>query len=287
MQGVYVFAPSGLLLGRLNSNRAEPNFRLLTDALSKWQELGGEEKRLDDASVVAARFRWEQSYPHKGLVLMRTARDLPASLDPTAKKAARYNRDSLWFSKEEARAWLPERLELGAKRSCGRSGGDTAARVIGMRLAQLSLVDNARGQTLPYHADEIEGLRFETTVTALRDDLVDVEFEVDTLARAKGPWLWGDNYWRPKQRQEQARSIVTRMIGTASYDKTKERFVRFEALALGRYRGKTTMNGRGRGPSSGAIGFVLRLAPSTWRVAPTFVNVYGVPWIKASRAAAK
>ena len=285
MQGLYVFAPSGRLLARINSLDADANRKTLETALAKWGQLEDSDKILDDRDLVAPRFRWEDSYPKRGLVLLRTARDLPQSLDPAAKKAKRYNRDSIWFSKDEARAWLPERLEVGAERVCELRAGDARARKIAMRLAQLALVDNSRGQTLPYHKDEIEHLRFVSVVRRVDSGRVDIDFSLNARAVAKGPWLWGDNYWKPKRRQERPHSIATRMLGTASFDIDRARFVDFEAVALGWHRGSTVMNGRGRKPEPGPIGFVLRLARPTWRVAPTFINVYDAPWVRRPGAA--
>ena len=270
MQGTYVFAPGGQLLGRINSYSADATRKVMERALAKWKELPAEAKQLADPKVVQPQFRWEDSYPKDGLVLIRTARDLPRDHDPKAKKSVPYNRDAVWFSKAEARQWLPERLEVGAI--------GMGSRVIGSRLAQFVLVDNARGQTIPYHDKEVRDATVKTEIASIDGDLVKISIAVETRSAAKGPWLFGDNYWKPGH--ESPHSIATWTIGNATFDNKADHFVAFEAVGLGYHTGHTANNGRGGEAKSGPIGFVLRLAPKTWRVAPTFINVYNADWVK-------
>lgn len=270
MQGTYVFAPDGKLLGRINSSSADATRAVLERALREFSERPT--LKLADTSVIDAGFRWEDSYPDGGLVLMRTARDLPAPprQGPKATKSMRYNRDPVWFSKSEAGQWLPAKLERGESR--------LVSRTVAHRLAQFVFVDNVRGQSLPFHDSEVRSARIESEITAVDGHLVHIRIVGETRAIAKGPWLFGDNDWKPSRTYPH--SMATRLLGTASFDAKKQAFETFEVVALGRRTGHTQLNGRGSKNKSNPVGFVLRLAPTTWRVAPTFINVYNADWVK-------
>ena len=99
-------------------------------------------------------------------------------------------------------------------------------------------------------------------------------------AVAVGPWLGGDNYWKPKR--EWPHSIRTALYGEARFDLERGEFVAFDMVAVGLRRGRTVMNGRGREKTREPrpIGFVFGLAPKTLRVAPTFINVYNADWVQ-------
>lgn len=269
MQGTYAFAPDGRLLGRINTGSPERTRAMLEQALAKLAGLEEPKRALADPKAVDAGFRWEDSYPEDGLVLMRTARDLADDFDLQADPGPRFNRDAVWFSAKEARGWLPERLEVGARR--------VVAEAITRRLAQLVLVDNVRGQTIPYHPREIRSAELTAEIIAVHGALVDLRLAGATAAEAKGPWLFGDNGWKP--RHEIPHSIRTRLAGSARFDSKRGRFVRFELVGLGIAKGRTTFNARGRKPAH-ALGFVLQLAPPDWRVAPTFIDVYDADWVK-------
>src|SRR5262249_24608955 len=149
MQGIYVIAPGGALLGSLNALAPEPVAAMLRAALAKWDELPPEQRRLSDGASFASLHRWEDSYPEGGLVLVRTARDLSPTLDPTSPALQPFNRDQVWFVAAEARSLLPERLEVGAEREIPRA--------LFERIARFHLVDDVRGQTLPFAPAEVSG----------------------------------------------------------------------------------------------------------------------------------
>jgi hypothetical protein len=271
MQGTYVFAPSGRLLGRRNSNSSKVVLDLITVALEEWRELPAAEKRLADPGLVDAGFRWEDSYPSAGLVLRRTARDLPADGNPEPAATGRFNRDAIWFSKAEALSLVPEELKLGARLG--------VSEVITRRFSCLALVDNVRGQTIPFHPTEDVGSELWTEIVALSGSNVTIRIEGKTGASADGPWLFeAGNYWEPREGQQHPHSISTRVLGEAIFDQSMGRFTKFELIALGERRGRTVMQGR-RSDEPGTIGFVCELAPEDWRIAPTFINVYDVDWV--------
>lgn len=269
MQGIYALSPAGRLLGRINSNNPDQVLSVLERSLKTWAELPTSERQLPDGARFEPTHRWEQSCPTDGLVLERYARDIGD--DPAAQPRRPVNRDAVWFTRDEALGWLPEQLVAGAT-------GDVSP-VMATRLARLALVDNVRGQTLPFANAEIEQASLRFTVRAIGDKGAEILFDGSTRAVAKGPWLGGDNYWKPKR--EWPRRMETEVKGRATYDTAQKRFVAFELIALGERQGRTTFNGRHREDRDATyrIGFLLRLAPANWRVAPTFINVYDVDWV--------
>ncbi len=270
MQGTYVFAPSGELLGRLNSLHADKVVAMLTAALEKWDALEDGRRWLTERSGLEPEHRWEDSYPEGGLVLMRTARDVPGE-DPAAEPLRPFNRGQVWFSAAEARRWLPEKIAAGETHEISDD--------LLLRLACFHLVDNVRGQTIPFAPEEIEG-KIAVTVESVSDGVASLSIRGETAAMALGPWLLGDNYWKPKR--EWPRVVGTTVVGVARFDIEANRFTLFDLVALGDRDGRTGFNGRARERSShGApIGFVFRLAPATLRVAPTFINLYNADWVR-------
>ena len=106
--------------------------------------------------------------------------------------------------------------------------------------------------------------------------------EIHGQTRVDSPGTWSyeeDNNWRPRPEQSWPHGISTRISGRAVFDRSRRAFTDFELIAIGERHGRTIMQARGSADPS-PIGFVCELAPATWRVAPTFINVYDVPWVR-------
>ena len=269
MQGTYVFTPDGELLGRLNSTDPARVLAMLDRALARWRALPNSRRASRPAPEARPRHRWEDSCPDDGLVLERFARDVGAT--PTGPAATPVNRDTVWFSAAELRGLLPARGEVGATR--------TVAPALGERLARFAFVDNVRGQTLPFSRASVRAARLSSEVVAVEAGRWTLRLTGETNAATDGNDP-GEGYWRPKRTWP--RSVRTRVVGEATWDPEARRFDRFELVAVGTRTGRTTFNGRAREEqgSEHRIGFLLRVAPPGDRVAPTFVNLYDVPWIK-------
>ncbi|MFT7670122.1 MAG: hypothetical protein ACI8X5_002829 [Planctomycetota bacterium] len=271
MQGTYVFAPSGKLLARRNTSNPEAIFELLKNALEAWKELPIAERQLASEDLVDPGFRWEQSCPTDGLVLRRTARDLPLDGDSSPVARGRFNREAVWFSAEEARSFLAATPVLGQRYQLPE--------LITKRLSCLVLVDNVGGQTVPYHPSEDVNSELWSEVIGIKAGKVSITISGHSAADSKGPWLFeGDNYWKPKADKQWPHSISTNILGNATFDLDSDRFTAFELLALGERRGRTVNQAR-RSVEASGIGFVCELAPEGWHIAPTFINVYDVDWV--------
>ena len=272
LQGTYVFSPSGKLLGRRNSNDPKAVLGFLKEMLVAWEGLDDSERKLEDPARVAQGFRWEDLYPEDGLVLRRTGRDLPASGNPTSEQSERFNRDAVWFSPSEMKQLVPPRLQGGSEHVLPAE--------LARRMSCLVFVDNLRGQTIPYHPTEDGGSTITMTVTAVSEDQVQLVIRGETKAASDGTWKFEpETDWVPPEKARWPHSIQTKLFGRAVYDKATKRFREFTILALGTRTGRTINNGRPtQGPSG--VGFYCEIAPEDWRVAPTFIDVYGEGWAR-------
>jgi hypothetical protein len=269
MQGTYVLTPDGALLGRLNSTDPDRVLAMLTRALEAWRALPDVGRAPSSAPGLVPRHRWEDSYPADGLALERFARDVGSA--PSEPPARPVNRDTVWFDQRELSGFVPHRGEVGAAR-------DVDAALI-ERLARFAFVDNVRGQTLPFSRAALRETRLRSEVSAIEDGVWSLRLWGETVAQTAGDEP-GQGYWRSKR--PWPRSLRARVAGEAKWDPAAGRFVQFDLVAVGTRRGRTTFNGRGREEvdSEHGIGFLLRIAPTGDRVAPTFVNLYDVPWVK-------
>ncbi len=270
-QGIYVCSSSGDFLASINSLDADAVITTLEAALRNWQRLPETVRRRGSAANPMPAHRWETSYPDHGLVLVSENRDLAVEQGNPRRTGERWNRDHVWFSAEEARSWLPADPTPGTVHQLPEP--------LVRRLARFHLVDNVRGQTLPFAVEEVRGSGIQTEVLERRGRLVRLRISGVTMAVAEGPWLMGDNDWKPPR--EFPRSMATQLLGYASYDLGLEAFTAFEMIAVGRRRGYTQNNDRIRGPQEGTIGFVFTLAEDTpaERVPPAFIDIYDAEWV--------
>jgi len=270
-QGIYACAPSGALLASINALDAEAVLATLVKASAAWEALPDERRWLPPGVDLRPAHRWEWSCPLDGLVLARTVRDLPPDGDPGAAPLRPSNRDYAWFDAEEARGLLPEPLEPGSRR-------DVPPLVV-RRLARFHLVDNVRGQTLPFAEQEIDpASRLSCEVLSRDGDEVVLRLTGATRAEAQGPWLMGDNAWTPQG--EYPRTVSCELEGRATWNVARGAFTAFELVGLGEFEGSGWLNARQQG-DRGPIGFLFTLAPRTpaGRVPPAFIDVYDADWI--------
>jgi hypothetical protein len=257
-QGTYAVTPSGLLLASINSNDPQRIADMLRRALAKWQTLSRKERLLPDdpQKEVANIRRPERSYPQDGLVLYVTSRDMPREGQP-AKPAKgdwrqlAWNQDYAWFTRSEAKQFLPAQPRVGKKH-------DLPLPVI-HRIACAHLVDNVRGQTAPFEESHVKKARLTSEVTAVDGNVVTLRLEGETLTAREGPRKHG---------------LDLRLLGKATYDAAKERFLTFELVALGSRWGGTQNNSRRGDLDAAPIGLLFTLAGTgpCERVAPAFAH---------------
>ncbi len=270
-QGIYVCSPSGALLTSVNSLNPDVVLESINAGLDKWEKLPDGERRLPNNFTPTVSHRWEDSYPEKGLVLKGAKADLLSDPPRFSDRGDRWNMDHVWFNEDEADLWLPDRHEVGETHECPQ--------VIKDRLFRFHLVDNVRGQTLPFAPEEIKVADLNSKIVAVNEEELQLKITGKSKAIAKGPWLLGENIWTPKH--ELDNSIETTLLGNAVYDLVKKTFTEFEMVALGQWRGKTQNNGRHFGPDTGRIGIFYSIAENSHvdRIAPTFIDLYNADWV--------
>ena len=271
-QGIYVCSPNGSLLASVNSLDPDVVLETIKKGLDKWNELPDKDRQLPENFNPIASHRWEDSYPENGLVLKGAKADLFTDPPKFSERGDRWNMDHIWFSKDEMALWLPEQYDIGTIHECPQ--------IIKDRLFRFHMVDNVRGQTLPFAPEEIKNANLSVQVTEVNGPNMAIKITGNGKAIAKGKWLLGENDWTPDH--ELDHSIETNMIGSAVYNIDKKNFIEFEMVALGEWRGKTQNNSRHFGPETGRIGMVYNLAEDTPanRIAPAFVDLYNADWVK-------
>jgi hypothetical protein len=262
-QGTYCVSPSGVLLGSINSNDPERIAELLELSLIKWGTLRREERLLptDPRKQLTDIKRPERHYPEGGLVLHLTSRDLPREKGQANSAIAgwrelAWNQDFAWFTKAEARQFVPSEAKVGKKQ-------DLPAPLL-HRIACAHLIDNVRGQTVPFEERQLKKARLATEVTAVSGDVVTLRLEGETRAVIEG------------QRQH---GLDMQLLGKATFDLAKGRFLTFDLVAIGSRWGGTRYNGRRRDTDPAPMGILFNLADDTpcERVAPAFSDhpMYG------------
>jgi hypothetical protein len=269
-QGTYAATPSGVLLASVNSNDPTRIAAMLTTALEKWKTLPAEQRFLaeDPQGATSDVSRQESLYPKDGLVLRVNSRDLPRDEPPPGWRANAWNQDFAWFTKDEARQFLPEQPEPGQKRDLP----DPLIR----RIARCSLVDNVRGQTRQFDEPDVKNARLTAEVVSVEGGVVTLRLEGETRTEAEGTWSIA-GYRDMNNPTPQKRGFEMRLLGNAKYDLNAARFTTFEMVALGTRWGATQYNGRDRDVAPAPIGFAFTLAGDTpaEHVAPAHLGAYG------------
>ena len=271
-QGIYVCSPNGTLLSSINSLNPDAVLEAIVNGLDKWKLLPESDRHLPGGFSPTVSHRWEDSYPENGLVLKGAKADLLSDPPQFSDRGDRWNMDHVWFNREEMHLWLPEKYVVGENHECPQ--------ILKDRLFRFHIVNNVRGQTLPFAAEEIKEADLSVKVTEINDKKMEIEITGESNAVAKGPWLLGENIWTPPHDLDH--EIKSKILGNATYDLQEKKFIHFELVALCKWRGKTQNNGRNLGPDSGHIGILYNIADnsSTNRIAPTFIDQYNASWVE-------
>lgn len=251
-QGIYAVAPSGAFLGWCNAQSAEPLLDLMARAQARFAALPPIARRPGLGHLPWPEHRAEQRFPHGGLVLAVTVRDL------TGARRTDWNQDHAWFSRVEARSFLPADPTPGDVHDVPEE--------LALRLARFHLLDAAHGQTDAFTRRDVE--RAQLAVEVVRRDGARVSLLLSGGTRAAG--------------NEPARALKTRIAGSADFDLESGAFTRFELVAFGTRSGATEFNGRAHDLAPSAIGFVLEqveVDPAN-AVAPAFSAYYDGDWLQ-------
>ncbi|MFL2983653.1 MAG: hypothetical protein ACJZ12_04605 [Candidatus Neomarinimicrobiota bacterium] len=270
-QGIYICSPKGTLLASVNSLNPDVVLETIEAGLIKWNKLPASEQNLPENFTPSITHRWEDSYPDKGLVLKGAKADLLTDPPQFSDRGDRWNMDFIWFNNSESNLWLPKKYEVGQTHECPR--------IIKDRLFRFHLVDNVRGQTLPFAPEEIKKANLNVKLIDIDSSNLQLKIFGNSVAVAKGKWKLGKNDWTPTH--DLNHSISTNILGKAIYNIDKNQFTKFEMVIIGNWRGKAGVNGRGFGLDTGQIGMLYNLAStsSADKIAPAFIDLYNADWI--------
>ena len=192
--------------------------------------------------------------PVERQVPTRTDRDVPrekAKANPTraAWRELAWNQDFAWFTKAEARQFVPAAAKVGNKQ-------DLPVPLLN-RITCAHLLDNVRGQTSPFDERQVKKARLSTEVMAVDGDVVSLRLEGET---------------RTATEDGRQHGLDMRLLGKATFDLAKGRFLTFELVAVGSRWGGTQYNGRRDDTDAAPIGILFKLAEASPcdRVAPAF-----------------
>jgi hypothetical protein len=263
-QGIYAFAPDGTTLSSGNPLEAEGTLTLLEEATRRWAEYAERPDAARPHGLPEDRPR-DVGYPADGAVLRVSVRDLPRPAgSPVPPDQARYfrqwNFDHVWLRADQARAFLPERLETGEKRAVPSD--------IVSRVARYHLRDVVRGEPRPWGPDAVERADLTTTVTARDGDRVTISFDGHVLLRehvafrdSHKPIDW-----------EFDNELDAAIGGDAEWDAGAGQFTRFDMVVAGQRTGAHRYNVRTHDPGPAPIGFAFELAgDQPWERTPPHV----------------
>lgn len=259
-QGQYAVAPSGELLASCATPDPREVAAMMKAGLEKWKQLPRERRLLaepPDPKAAENWRRWEKLYPADGLVLRVVTRDLPRGDGKEVPAHFRYawNQDFAWFTKTEARAFLPAEPKQG--------GAHDVPRPLVARLARFHLLDNVRALNYASFSDEaVEKARLTATVLGVDGGRVSLRFEGETRAATT---------------EEPAQGYAPKLLGRGEYDLKAEKFVSFELVAVGDRWGTGNCNQRNDDTAPSPMGVVLTPAgdgPAD-RLPPAFISKYG------------
>ena len=259
-QGIYAATPSGMFLASTNTLDGAQMADMLRRALDRWKSISKKDRLLAEDPAQSRIERTESRCPKDGLVLKVHSRDLERDDLPNDWTAVAWNLDFAWFRRDEMRSLLPKELTQGAKVDWPEA--------LVKRLARFHFLDNVRGQTDAYEEGNIVEAGLTTSVVKVARGVVSLRFAGATRASTTGRW--------PDTPDPNTRGLGTKILGTAAYDPSKEKFTAFELVAAGTRWGMTRFNFRENDRKPGPIGFVLTLAgdkPQD-RAAPAFFGQY-------------
>ena len=261
-QGTYLVTPSGVLLGYGHTLDPKAMRTFLKDGLEKWRAMSQAERLGDEANIA----KKSSKYPEDGLVLMvalhkfyerepRTGRELRGLVE--------WNRDYAWFRKDEARQFLSKTLKTGDRH-------EVPANLIN-RLARYHFTDTALAWADPYPLSKVVSAQLTSTVIEIEGNIVSVRFDgAVKLAQNDLPRF---GYSRSRLPRKPDRGYDAKLLGYATFDLEKSKFVSFDLVAKGSHHG----GGVGAYTVPTTLGIVLSLAGDRPmdRIEPLHIRQYG------------
>lgn len=248
-QGIYVASSAGKYLGRMNRGWPDPDadgtLAAMKEAVAAYKRLASAERKLQRTLTDADRLRWEHEKfikPEGTLDLRISRRGYPFSGMTTfdQRHPKFYHLDRLWFKPSEWRAWLPSRLEKGAKTN-----------VTGPAYNRIVLLSHMQAGQSAWWESHIREGGMTSEVTEVRGNIVSLRITARYVMKGDSEWCT-DTY-------------NGNLLATADYDSAAKRFTKFELAMLGTHRVGRMMENLHVGSQEHQIGAYATLNTGTDR----------------------
>lgn len=262
-QGIYTLTPSGKELTAMRWDWGKEDkgvIDLMKRSKQAWDSMPKDErtKAVKNSGGVKPEAK---HYPQNGLVLHFYTRDLNRDHTPRSRE---WNQDFVWFQKHEAKQFVPLPIKSGQQME--------VPKFLIERLARFHLLDSVHGQTRGFEQKDVKIARLTSRIGSVNGSLVSLEFDGETKTEAEG--MWGQNGEEPPSFRK--RGYTSRLLGRATVDVKKEKFVSFELVGCGTRFGGTEYNFRTEDLFSTPVGAVFTLAgrSDVEKVRPDMVSQY-------------
>ncbi len=243
-QGVYAATIEGELLGcDGDPHSAERTLQMIEEALTKWKTRKTQLKK-STVDVLLERdpdFVWQ--YPEDGLVLHVGIHDLPRQVDrrPDNWRHHAHNLDYVWILRDEMLEIIPPRVRAGDVVPFPRK--------LTRRLARFHLLDYVHGETPPWPSEVADRAEIELHITRATKSMV------EATLKGKAPLCE-----RNVEGTGIERGFDATLLGKLVFDRRKQRFSRFDVVAVGSRWGSTGHSGRRGDDDPAPMGIAFTLA---------------------------
>jgi len=284
-QGVYVASAAGDLLASGNKLDAAAVLDLLDEGERRYRALDRETRVGEAPPDPPDPGPYERLFPEDGLVLQLASKSEYAADAPTRRRGfgrraglggdylkPPLNFDYAWFTKSEARSFLPEAIERGAEHDVPRA--------LVERLARLHFVGTARALAAPYETEDLEVVELRVEVRRVTRKSAEITLKgraraVDAdVERVRG---------RATVPSHPERGFDVHLVGEATFALEDGGFSSFELIAIGEeWGGVRTASPEPRRYSVHMSS--AREDDTLRRTKPLLIEHYGAPFVPARGA---
>jgi hypothetical protein len=163
---------------------------------------------------------------------------------------ATFNIDHVWLNNEEMNSLIPADPTVGDSFNLEEK--------LAQRFARYYFLDSVRGESEPYSRQHVEMAEISFTVVKVTDQII--KMKISGRSKVNRP--------ATRERNPFSGEVISKDMGSnqliygiAEVDRIRDRFSRFEMLAVGDRWGGSTYNFRSDDLASSPIGFGFQLVP--------------------------
>jgi hypothetical protein len=228
LQGIYLFAADGTPLRYKNSGHsAEFTRDMMRDALKQFAALPADRRKpggvkIEDPGELDPNY--SRSPPEGGMILKAYTRILDFKNGEYCKGTCKATggekaaRDHVWITRDEVKALVPAKSEVGFRYPLPAKLTD--------RLARFHLIDNTRGEPQLWKPEEIRAHRVTLVVAATTADAVEIRLDGEVLLMTDAD---------PAKAE---RGYEVRLSGVLRYRPATGTFDKFDLTAVGTHWGE-------------------------------------------------